>query len=92
MLPSAVSGLTAELGRDRRAEPDPRPRPTQPQAARARQAELVICDKAIERTLGWLGRNRRLAKDYERLPRTGEMLLYAAMARLTLRTLAKRAH
>ncbi len=37
-------------------------------------------------------RNRRLAKDYERLTRTGEMLLYTAMARLTLRRLAKGAH
>jgi putative transposase len=46
----------------------------------------------VERTLAWLCRNRRLAKDYERLTRTGEMLLYAAMARLTLRRLAKRAH
>jgi putative transposase len=46
----------------------------------------------VERSIAWFGRNRRLAKDYERLPRTGEMLLYAAMARLTLRRLAKRAH
>ena len=38
------------------------------------------------------GRNRRLAKDYERLARTGEMHLYAAMARLTLRRLARHAH
>jgi putative transposase len=29
----------------------------------------------IERTLAWLGRNRRLSKDYERLTATGEMLL-----------------
>jgi len=46
----------------------------------------------VERSLAWFGRNRRLAKDYERLPRTGEMLLYAAMARLTLRRLARRTH
>ncbi len=38
----------------------------------------------VERSIAWFGRNRRLAKDYERLPGTGEMLLYAAMARLTL--------
>ncbi|HEX8570502.1 MAG TPA: transposase, partial [Caulobacteraceae bacterium] len=46
----------------------------------------------VERSIAWFGRNRRLAKDYERLPGTGEMLLYAAMARLTLRRLAKGAH
>jgi transposase len=46
----------------------------------------------VERSIAWLGRNRRLAKDYERLTRTGEMLLYIAMARLTLRRLVKRAH
>ena len=48
--------------------------------------------RVVERSIAWFGRNRRLAKDYERLPRTGEMLLYAAMSRLTLRRLAKRAH
>jgi transposase len=45
-----------------------------------------------ERGIAWFGRNRRLAKDYERLARTGEMLLYAAAARLTLRRLVKQAH
>jgi transposase len=47
---------------------------------------------AVERSIARFGRNRRLAKDYERLTSTGEMLLYAAMARLTLRRLVKRAH
>ena len=46
----------------------------------------------VERSTAWFGRNRRLAKDYERLPRTGEMLPYAAMARLTLRRSARHAH
>jgi putative transposase len=41
----------------------------------------------IERTLAWLGRNRRLSKDYERLTATGEMLLYAGMSRILLRRL-----
>jgi putative transposase len=41
----------------------------------------------IERTFGWLGRNRRLSKDYERLTATGEMLLYAGMSRILLRRL-----
>ena len=45
----------------------------------------------VERTLAWFGRNRRMSRDYERLIKTGEMLLYASMARVTLRRLAKAA-
>ena len=41
-----------------------------------------------ERTLGWLGRWRRLAKDYEHLCETGEALVYAAMTRIMARRLA----
>jgi putative transposase len=44
----------------------------------------------VERTFAWVGRNRRMSRDYERLTETGEMLLYAAMARVTLQRLAKR--
>ena len=44
----------------------------------------------VERTFAWLGRNRRLAKDYERLIETGEMLLYLGMSRVLLRRLAAR--
>jgi putative transposase len=36
-----------------------------------------------------LGRHRRLARDYERLPGTAEALVYAAMTRLMLRRLAR---
>jgi putative transposase len=42
----------------------------------------------VERTFAWLGRYRRLSKDYERLPETSEALIYAAMVRLMLRRLA----
>lgn len=42
----------------------------------------------VERTFAWLGRYRRLSKDYERLPATSEALIYAAMVRLMLRRLA----
>jgi putative transposase len=42
----------------------------------------------VERTFGWLGRNRRLSKDYERLPSTSEALVYIGMIRLMLRRLA----
>lgn len=42
----------------------------------------------VERTFAWLGRYRRLSKDYEHLPATSEALIYAAMVRLMLRRLA----
>lgn len=42
----------------------------------------------VERTFGWLGRNRRLARDYEGLPETEEAFVYAGMVRLMLRRLA----
>jgi putative transposase len=44
----------------------------------------------VERSLAWLGRNRRLSRDYERLPATEESLVYLASIRLLLRRLAKR--
>jgi len=42
----------------------------------------------VERTFGWLGRYRRLSKDYELLPEVSESMVYAAMVRLMLRRLA----
>ncbi len=42
----------------------------------------------VERTFAWLGRNRRLSKDYEALPASEEAWLYAASCRLLLRRLA----
>jgi putative transposase len=44
----------------------------------------------VERTFAWIGRNRRMSRDFERLIQTSEMLLYAAMARVTLRRLANK--
>ena len=38
--------------------------------------------------MAWIGRNRRMSRDFERLIQTSEMLLYAAMARVMLRRLA----
>jgi putative transposase len=38
----------------------------------------------VERTFGWLGRYRRLSKDYERQAKTGETMVYLAMIRLML--------
>ena len=42
----------------------------------------------VERTFAWLGRYRRLSKDYEALPETSEAIIYAAMIRLMVRRLA----
>ena len=44
----------------------------------------------IERTFGWLGRYRRLSKDYEYLPVISEATVYAAMSHLMLRRLARK--
>jgi len=41
----------------------------------------------VERTFGWLGRCRRLSKDYEALPETSEAWIYLAMTHLMLRRL-----
>lgn len=43
----------------------------------------------VERTFAWLGRNRRLSKDYEALPASEEAWIYAASCRLLLRRLAR---
>lgn len=43
----------------------------------------------VERTFSWLGQNRRLSKDYERLPESSEAFIYAAMTRLMARRLAR---
>ncbi len=42
----------------------------------------------VERTFGWLGRWRRLSKDYELLPETSEAVIRVAMIGLMLRRLA----
>lgn len=43
----------------------------------------------VERAFAWLGRYRRLSKDYEYLTTTSEALIYAAMSRLLLRRLTQ---
>jgi putative transposase len=42
----------------------------------------------VERTFGWLGRQRRLSKDYEEYAETSEAWIYAASIRLMLHRLA----
>jgi transposase len=43
----------------------------------------------VERTLAWIGRCRRLAKDFENLARTAIAFVHLAMIRLMLRRLAR---
>ena len=43
--------------------------------------------RIVERTLGWLGRWRRLSKDYEELPEVSEAMVTLAMIRLMLHRL-----
>jgi hypothetical protein len=43
----------------------------------------------VERTFSWLSQNRRMSKDYERLPESGETFIYVAMSRLMARRLAR---
>ncbi len=42
----------------------------------------------VERTFGWLSRERRLARDYERKEESSEAFVYLAMIRLMLSRLA----
>jgi transposase len=42
----------------------------------------------VERTFGWLGRFRRLGKDYEFLPVTSEAVIYLAMVQILVHRLA----
>jgi putative transposase len=43
----------------------------------------------VERTLGWLIRNRRLSNDYEGKVQTSETFMEVAMIRLILKRLAR---
>jgi putative transposase len=57
------------------------------------QADFKVAPRrwVVERTIAWLGRNRRLVRDFERLPVVSEAWIYAAMTRLMLVRLAERA-
>jgi putative transposase len=43
----------------------------------------------VERSFSWTDQNRRMSKDYERVPETGEAFMYVAMTRLMVRRLAR---
>jgi putative transposase len=45
--------------------------------------------RVVERTFAWLGRFRRLSKDYQYLTTTSEAVIYLAMTRLLLRRLTR---
>ena len=47
------------------------------------------CGWVIERTLAWIGRYRRMSKDYEYLTSSSEAMVYLTMLRLLLTRLAK---
>ena len=43
----------------------------------------------VERTFAWLGRYRRLSKDYEGLTESSQAFIYAAMIHIMIKRLAK---
>jgi putative transposase len=43
----------------------------------------------VERTFSWVGQDRRMSKDYERLPESSEAFIHVAMTRLMARRLAR---
>ena len=64
--------------------PGQEPPPAPPKGFRVLPRRWVV-----ERTFAWLGRHRRLSKDYEALPETEEAWIYPAMSKLMAARLAK---
>jgi putative transposase len=61
-------------------EPEPMPRFT-----------VLARRWVVERTFAWIGRYRRMSKDYEYLIESSETMIYIVMSRLMLRRLARNA-
>ena len=57
--------------------------------AKARTFEVLPKRWVVERTLAWLSRNRRLAKDFEATLATAQAWLFLASVQLLVRRLAK---
>ena len=53
-----------------------------------KQFEVLPRRWVVERTFAWLGKQRRLSKDYERLPEVSESVVYVAMISLMLNRLS----
>ena len=58
--------------------------------AGAKGFEVLPRRWVVERTFAWLGRSRRLSKDYEGLPETHEAWVHVAMIHPMLKRLAPR--
>jgi hypothetical protein len=43
----------------------------------------------VEQTFSWIDQNRRMSKDYERLPESAGAFIYVAMSRFMARSLAR---
>ena len=56
---------------------------------RSNMHRFVVLPKRwiVERTFAWLGKYRRLSKDYETLPASSEMMIYLAMINLMIHRL-----
>lgn len=63
--------------------PDP-----DPEAPVKRRFVVIPKRWIVERTFAWIGRNRRMAKDYEYLPESSEAFIHLSMIRLMLKRLA----
>lgn len=51
--------------------------------------QLLAWRWIVERSFAWMGRYRRLSKDYEYLVETSEAMVYTAMSRTMLARLAR---
>ena len=55
----------------------------------AREFKVTPRRWVVERTFAWLGKNRRLSKDYEQDIKTSESMIYIGITRLMLRKASK---